>query len=105
MAIATSPRAPGAGGRVTPYLGANLAYVTEVDFDVEGGNAPGEYNDTGNFGFQIMLGAAYALSEQWSVNGGLRYFDAGRQDLAGPGGRLKADYQTVALITGTTFTF
>ncbi|WP_424966531.1 outer membrane protein [Dinoroseobacter sp. S375] len=97
--------APRAGGRVTPYLGAGLAYITEVDFDVEGGNAPGEYNDTGNIGFQIMLGAAYALSEQWSVNGELRYFDAGRQDLSGPGGRLKADYQTVDLIIGTTFTF
>lgn len=91
--------------RLTPYIGAGLAYVTEVDFDVAGGTAPGEYNDTGVFGYQLMVGVDYALSQRWSLNGELRYFDAGSQSLSGPGGTLKADYDTLDVLIGATFRY
>ncbi|MEL6644857.1 MAG: outer membrane beta-barrel protein [Pseudomonadota bacterium] len=97
--------APVLGGRLTPYVGAGLAYVTEIDFDVTGGGAPGEYNDRGGFGYQLMLGAEYPVSERWSVTGEVRYFDAGSQTLSGPGGSLSADYQTIDVIIGTSFKF
>ena len=96
---------PVSGGRVTPYVGAGIAYVTEVDFDVIGGSAAGEYSDRGGIGFQVMAGVDYALSDRWSINGELRYFDAGRQDLTGAGGTLSTDYQTFDLIVGTSFNF
>ncbi len=97
--------APIAGGRLTPYVGAGLAYITEIDFDVSGGGSPGEYNDSGDFGYQLMVGAEYPISDRWSVTGELRYFDAGSQTLTGPGGTLSADYQTVDVIIGTSFKF
>jgi len=93
------------GGRLTPYVGAGLAYVTEIDFDVVGGGAPGEYSDRGGFGYQLMLGMEYPVSESWSVTGEIRYFNAGNQTLSGSGGTLSADYQTVDIIIGTSFKF
>lgn len=97
--------APIFGGRLTPYVGAGLAYVTEVDFDVVGGGASGEYNDTGDFAYQLMLGAEYPLSPRWSVTGEVRYFDAGSQTLTGAGGTLTADYQSIDIIIGTSLKF
>ena len=97
--------APIADGRLVPYIGAGLAYVTEIDFDVSGGSAPGEYNDTGVFGYQLMVGADYAISDRWSINGELRYFDAGDQSLSGPGGSLSADYQTIDVLVGASYRF
>ncbi len=97
--------APLADGRLTPFVGAGLAYVTEIDFDVSGGASPGEYNDTGVFGYQLMVGAAYPVSQRWSVTGELRYFDAGNQSLSGHGGTLSADYRSVDIILGTAFQF
>ncbi|MDX8350659.1 outer membrane beta-barrel protein [Cognatiyoonia sp. IB215446] len=96
---------PIAGGRLTPFVGAGLAYVTEIDFDVSGGAAPGEYSDTGVFGYQLMAGGAYPVSDRWSITGELRYFDAGSQSLSGPGGTLSADYRSVDIILGTAFRF
>jgi len=92
-------------GRVTPYLGAGLAYITEIDFDLVGGGATGEYSDRGAIGYQIMAGASYAISENWSLDGELRYFDAGSQDLSGSGGSISAGYSTVDFIIGTSFRF
>jgi opacity protein-like surface antigen len=94
-----------AGGSLKPYVGAGLAYVTEIDFDVSGGGAPGEYNARGDFGYQLMVGAEYPISDRWSVTGEVRYFDAGRQDLTGPGGTLSSDYQSVDVIIGTSIRF
>lgn len=91
--------------KLTPYVGAGLAYVTEIDFDVEGGAATGEYNDTGVFGYQLMVGVDYAISQRWSLNGELRYFDAGSQSLSGSGGLLKADYDTLDVLVGATFRY
>lgn len=97
--------APLSGGRLTPYVGAGLAYVTEIDFDITRGGVSSEFNDTGGFAYQLMIGADYALSDRWSLNGELRYFDAGSQTLTGPGGTLTADYDAVDLIFGATLRF
>ncbi|MEM7717826.1 MAG: outer membrane beta-barrel protein [Pseudomonadota bacterium] len=96
---------PIGGGKLTPYVGAGLAYVTEVDFDISGGSAPGEYNDSGAFGYQLMVGAAYPVSNRWALTGEIRYFDAGNQSLTGPGGTLSADYDTVDFTLGAVFKF
>ncbi len=97
--------APVAGGRLIPYVGAGLAYITEIDFDLSGGAAPGEYSDRGGIGYQLMLGATVPLSERWSLNGEIRYFDAGTQELSGSGGLLSADYQTLDILLGASFQF
>ncbi len=90
---------------VTPYIGAGLAYVTEIDFDVQTGPI-GEYSKTGMFGYQLMLGAEVPVSERWSINGELRYFDAGSQSLRSPAGAsLRTDYATLDLVFGAAYRF
>jgi opacity protein-like surface antigen len=97
--------APISGSRVTPYIGAGLAYVTEIDFDVLTGPV-GQYSKTGMFGYQLMLGAEVPVNDRWSINGELRYFDAGSQSLRSPvGTTLRTDYATIDLLVGATFRF
>ncbi|MEM6713285.1 MAG: OmpW family outer membrane protein [Pseudomonadota bacterium] len=91
--------------RITPYVGAGLAYVTEIDFDVVTGPI-GEYSKSGIFGYQLMVGADVPIAERWSLNGELRYFDAGSQSLRSPTSAiLRTDYATLDLVFGATFRF
>ena len=96
---------PRADGKLTPYIGAGIAYVSEIDFDIGSGPAAGEYSDAGGFAYQAMIGAEYRLSDRWSVNGEIRYFDAGRQTLQNASGPLSADYTAADVIIGATLRF
>ncbi len=92
----------GQSGRLSPYAGAGLGYVTEIDFDVPGA---GEFNDRGGIAWQVFGGVSYAVSERASLFGELRYFDAGSRTLDGVGGSLDADYSTIDVVAGVTFSF
>ncbi|MEM9796980.1 MAG: outer membrane beta-barrel protein [Pseudomonadota bacterium] len=93
-------------GRITPYLGAGLVYVTEIDLDVESGPQLGEYSDRGVVAGQIMLGARMALSDRVDLSGELRYLDAGSVTLdRDGGGDMTADYSTVELMLGLGWRF
>lgn len=48
----------GGAGALTPYVGAGVGYVTEIDFDVETGPGAGEYSDRGRAAFQVVAGAS-----------------------------------------------
>ncbi|MCV3272194.1 outer membrane protein [Roseobacter sinensis] len=89
-----------------PYVGAGLGVATEIDFDIEGGSAAGEYSDSGVFAAQIMAGARYAVSDRVSLYGELRYFTAGSPDLETDAGQVLAvDYDTLDLLAGVVFRF
>jgi opacity protein-like surface antigen len=92
-------------GRITPYVGAGLGYVTEIDFDIAGGTAGGEYSGRGGVAWQVMAGAAYGLSDRLSLLGEVRYFDAGSRTLSGTAGNFTADYATMEAIVGLRFRF
>lgn len=93
-------------GRFSPYLGAGLGFLTEIDFDVLSGSAAGEYSDRGGFAFQVFGGVSYAVTERVSAYTELRYFDAGSVDLEGPGGAtLQADYSALDVLAGVSFSF
>lgn len=93
-------------GRLKPYVGLGLGYVTEIDFDVTSGANAGEYSDRGLLAGQAMLGADYALSDSLSLFGELRYFTTETPNLSGIGGAtLRADYNTLDLIAGLSFKF
>ncbi len=62
-------------GAWTPYVGAGVGYVTEIDFDISGGIAAGEYNDRGGFAWQAIAaivtgdpGAYLATELSWRRN-------------------------------------
>ena len=93
-------------GKLTPYLGAGIGYVTEIDFDVVSGANAGEYSDRGGVAGQIFAGVSYAVTEQFSAFGEVRYFDAGSRTLDGPGGAtIGADYATLDAIIGIGYSF
>lgn len=96
----------GGSGRLTPYVGAGVGLVTEIDFDVPSGPAAGEYNERGGLAVQAFGGLSYAVTERVSAFGEVRYFDAGSVTLTGPGGAtLDADYSTIDLLAGVSFRF
>ena len=92
-------------GAWTPYVGAGVGYVTEIDFDISGGIAAGEYNDRGGFAWQAMAGAGYAVSDRIGLSGELRYFDAGSRTLTDPVNTITADYATFEVVLGVRYRF
>jgi opacity protein-like surface antigen len=93
------------GGPFTPYIGAGAGYVTEIDFDVAGGAAPGQYSDRGGFAWQAMAGLSYAVTDRIGLSGELRYFNAGSRTLTGSSGSITADYATFEAVAGVSFRF
>ena len=91
-----------AAGRLTPYVGAGLGYVTEIDFDVPG---MGEFSDRGGLAWQAFGGVSYRVSDMLSAFAELRYFDAGSRTLSGGSGTLAADYSTLDVAAGLSFSF
>lgn len=92
--------------QISPYLGLGVGYATEIDFDLDTPGRTQQFSDTGNFAYQVMLGAEYELSDRWAVFGELRYFSAGGVTLPGAGGtRLSSDYDTVDVIVGANLSF
>jgi Outer membrane protein beta-barrel domain len=93
-------------GRLTPYAGLGLGYVTEIDFDVTGGPGIGEYSDRGLLAWQATVGADYTLSDSVSLFGELRYFATEPPRLDGPGGAtLGSDYDSIDILAGLSFRF
>ncbi|MEX0311371.1 MAG: outer membrane protein [Tateyamaria sp.] len=93
-------------GPLTPYAGLGIGVMTEVDFDIDAGPAAGEYNDSGVFAAQVMVGAEFAVSDRTALFAELRYFTAGSQTLDGPGGAtIEADYDTVDALIGLSIRF
>ncbi len=87
-----------------PYAGLGLGYLTEIDFDLEGG--AGEYSDRGLLGYQAMLGVEYPVSKRLSIYGEARYFSAGSVDLTGTGdATLSANYDTLDFNAGVAYKF
>lgn len=81
--------------KVRTYVGAGLAWLTEVDIDFEQGGNELSYSGDG-FGVQFLAGARYEVGERWFVDAGVRYLAAGEIELDGEGaaeGRIKADYE------------
>lgn len=80
---------------VRTYVGAGVAWLTEVDVDFEQGGNELSYSGDG-FGVQLLGGARYDIGERFFVDAGLRYLIGGEVTMDGEGGapgRVKADYE------------
>ena len=93
---------PGTAGW-SPYAGLGLGALTEVDLDLTAPEA--EYSARGVLAYQLILGVELAISDRARLFGELRYLDAGRVDMTGPGGVLSADYATTDLGVGLSLLF
>jgi opacity protein-like surface antigen len=107
------------GTAFTPYLGGGVGfgfvnYKSKMSFvdtqgTVEPGFESGSTNET-NFTWSLGGGAAYDFTENWTVDLGYRYIDAGKvsvsfKDDEGTWGRSKSNVQAHDIMLGIRYTF
>jgi opacity protein-like surface antigen len=93
-------------GAFQPYVGAGVGYVTEIDFDLGGGPNAGEYSDRGLLAGQMIIGADMDLGGNWALFGEARYFVTESPTLKNASGAtLSADYRSLDLLAGITYSF
>lgn len=91
---------------LTPYVGAGVGYITEIDFDIDTGINAGEYNARGGFAAQAIVGAEYPLTDALSAYADARFLSAGTVNLTSQSGQtLSADYTTTDINLGLRFEF
>ena len=93
--------------KVRTYLGAGVAWLTEVDIDFERGGEEASYSGDG-VGLQLLGGARYDVGDRLFVDAGLRYLTAGEVKMKGEGrdtGRIKADYDPWAVTVAVGWRF
>ena len=94
-------------GRISPYVGAGLAWVNEIDIDLEDLGKEYEDLEDDGFGVQVMGGFSYRQSERlrWDVE--LKWLYYGEADLDnGEGVALESvDYAPVTLFAGFSYGF
>lgn len=95
-------------GRWDPYVGAGLAFVQEVDIDLEGNGPEQSFSGDGETGFQVFAGANYHLTAHWRAHGELRYGRFGDIDLDGENvaGTIRGfDYEPLTVQVGLSYRF
>ncbi len=93
----------------TPYLGAGLSWVQEVDIDLETNGTEISYSGDGDTGFQVFAGANYDISPRWAVHGEIRYGTSSGIELEGEEGAVGTfsdlDYKPLTFQVGMTYKF
>lgn len=95
-------------GAWEPYLGLGLAWVQEIDIDLEGNGPEQSFSGDGDVGVQVFAGASYRISPNWSAQGELRYGRITGLDLTGegnPGTISDFDYEPLTLQIGLKYDF
>lgn len=91
-----------------PYLGGGVAWIQEVDVDLEGLGPELSYSGDGSIGFQAFLGINYELNSNWSLLGEVRLARFGKVDLVGEGnsGSIDSlDYNPTSVQIGLKYSF
>jgi opacity protein-like surface antigen len=95
--------------RWSPYVGAGLAWINEIDIDLEGRDFDNTYEDLEDdgFGVQVMGGLSWRQSERLRWDAELRWLYFGEADLEnGSDVRLEGlDYAPVTLTIGLSYEF
>jgi opacity protein-like surface antigen len=99
----------GAVRRFSPYVGAGIAWLNEIDIDIEGGDFRPSYDDLEDdgFGFQLIGGVSWRQTERIRWDAELRWLYYGEADLDdGNGVRLEdVDYAPVTVQVGFSYGF
>lgn len=100
------------GGGWTPYVGAGIGWVQEIDIDMTPSNAGAErgYSASSKSALQFIGGVEYALTPQWRLTADARWLRVGsvRLDNAvgNPGGSASSvDYNPVSVQVGLRYSF
>ena len=96
-------------GRISPYVGAGLAWVNEIDIDLEGADFGRDYEDLEDdgFGVQVMGGLSYRQTRSLRWDAEVRWLYFGEADLDnGAGTRLEdVDYAPLTAFVGLSYEF
>jgi opacity protein-like surface antigen len=93
--------------RARSYVGAGIAYLTEVDVDFESAGRESSFSGS-DTGFQLMAGVRYDLGSRAFVDLSLRYLMASSVELdaeENATGRITADYEPLSLMVGFGWRF
>ena len=96
-------------GGFTPYVGAGLGYIQEIDIDLETGDLESSYSGDGEVGFQFIAGVSYPLSKRLNVNVEARYANFSGIDFEGEENAIGTvsdiDYSPYSLAVGISYRF
>ena len=91
-------------GGWTPYVGAGLGWVQEIDFDLNSGSTERAWSKQGKFGVQLIGGTEIPLGTHWRLAADVRMLRVGGVELPaeeGVTGRLtKPRYNPVSVQLG-----
>jgi len=94
----------GAAGSWTPYVGAGIGWVQEIDFDLNSGNTERAWSRQGQVGLQLIGGVEVPLGKAWRMVADIRMLQLGKVELPaeeGVTGRLaKPRYDPVSVQVG-----
>ncbi len=97
-------RFPSASGGWTPYVGAGIGWVQEIDFDLNSGGTNRAWSKQGKIGLQLIAGAEIPMTKDWRLTADVRIRRLGSVELPaeeGVTGRLsKPDYNPVSVQLG-----
>jgi opacity protein-like surface antigen len=91
-------------GGWTPYAGAGLAWVQEIDFDL----GDSSYSKGGKTGWQLIGGVERSLGGGWALNANVRWLNVGEPKLKAEGtnGSVSgAKYNPLSLHLGVSRSF
>jgi opacity protein-like surface antigen len=94
-------------GAFTPYVGAGLGFLQEVDIDVTLAGREQEYDRNWRFAAQAIAGVSYALKGPWALFGEMRYHHAGKVALeaSGPQPEIEGAYNGFSVLCGVRYRF
>ncbi len=102
---------PAVPGSFSPFVGAGIAWVNEIDIDLEGGGLGDgveieDLEDDG-VGIQLMAGFSYRQSERLRWDAELRWLYFGETELDGDRGNRLADvdYTPLGVFAGFSYGF
>ena len=97
-------RFPGASGTWTPYIGAGLGWVQEIDFDLNSSGSERAWSKQGRFGIQLIGGAEIPLNKNWRMAADVRVLRLGGVELSAEenviGKLSKPNYNPVSVQIG-----
>jgi outer membrane autotransporter protein len=99
-------------GAWTPYLGAGIGWVEEIDIDLKpgAGGAKRGYSAGSKTAFQLIAGAEYALTPNWSLTSDARWLHVGsvklENEAGNPGGLVDSlKYNPLSVQLGVRYNF
>jgi outer membrane protein W len=92
----------------SPYVGAGVGYVQEIDIDFEQNGAELSYSDSGSVAYQLFAGLDYKFSKHLLANAEVRYSSVSVGTLEGEeniGSIDDLDYTPITLQIGIKWLF